>query len=112
MTISEFKLRVQETLYGLIDTYFGNNDIVEKMTNSTLRILVKTNINKFDNVLSMFADNNGVIDVDSIVDEYAKQIGDGVRIDIRKYINNEFIKSILPEKVLLITKEDINKLVR
>lgn len=112
MTISEFKLRVQETLYGLIDTYFGNDDIVERMANSTLRILVKTNINKFDNIIEMFADKNGVIDINAIVDEYTRQIGDGIRIDIRKYINSDFIKNILPEKVLLITKEDISKLIR
>lgn len=111
MTISEFKLRIQETLYGLIDTYFGNDDVVERMANSTLRILVKTNINKFDNILNMFANENGVIDTDAIVDEYSRQIGDGIRIDIRKYINNDFIRSLLPEKVLLVTREDLNKLI-
>lgn len=112
MTISEFKLRLQETLNGFIDTYFGENTMTDKFINSTMRILVKTNINKFDNILSMFADEHGDINAQGIIDEYSRQIGDeGFRIDIREYINNDFIKGLMPEKVLLVKREDLQRII-
>lgn len=113
MTISEFKIRLHETLNGFIDTYFGESTMADKLINSTMKILVKTNINKFDNILSMFADENGNINASEIIEEYSKQIGgDGLRIDIREYIHNDFIKGLMPEKILLVRKEDFQKMLQ
>ena len=44
MKISEFKLKIQSGLGGLIDTYFGSNSISDKFINATLKILLKQNI--------------------------------------------------------------------
>ena len=41
MTISELKLRLNTSLNGLIDTYFGNANVTERMINATLKVLVK-----------------------------------------------------------------------
>ena len=49
MKISEFKLKIQNGLGSLIDTYFGSNSISDKFINATLKILVKQNIHKYDN---------------------------------------------------------------
>lgn len=113
MTISEFKLRLQETLNGFIDTYFGEQTVADKLINSTMRILVKTNINKFDSILGMFADENGDINASEIIEEYSRQLGgDGIRIDIRDYINNDFIRGLMPEKILLVKKEDFQRMLQ
>ncbi len=113
MTISEFKIRLHETLNGFIDTYFGEQTMADKLINSTMKILVKTNINKFDNILSMFADENGNINASEIIEEYSRQIGgDGLRIDIREYIHNDFIKGLMPEKILLVRKEDFQRMLQ
>lgn len=113
MTISEFKIRLHETLNGFIDTYFGEATMADKLINSTMKILVKTNINKFDGILGMFADENGSINANEIIEEYSRQIGtDGLRIDIRDYIHNDFIKGLMPEKMLLIRKEDFQRMLQ
>lgn len=113
MKISEFKIRMHNALDGFIDTYFGDVCLSDRLINSTMKILLKTNINKFDNILNLFTDENGEIDAQGIMAEYAKQLGDdGFAIDIRNYISNDFIKSLMPEKMLIIKKDDLLKMMQ
>jgi hypothetical protein len=82
------------------------------MINATLKVLVKQNAYKLDSMLSLFADVNGDINPQDILVEYANQIDDnGVVIDIKQYINNETLKQFIPNKVLVMRKEDILNLV-
>ena len=111
MNISEMKMRVVNTANSLINTYFSGSDLTDKFLNSTLKIIVKQNIHKLDDALKLFSDKDGNIDMRMIVDEYSNMIGEnGVMFDIREHINNEFIKNMLPDKVLIIKKEDIMSL--
>ena len=113
MTINDFKIRLHETLNGFIDTYFGEQTMADKFINSTMKILVKTNINKFDNILGMFADEHGNINANEIIEEYSRQLGgDGIRIDRREYIHNDFIRGLMPEKILLVKKEDFQRMIQ
>lgn len=108
MKISEFKLKTQSGINKLIDVYFGSGDIKDKFINATLKILVKQNMNKFDGILSMFSDENGEIVIADIIDEYSNVFGeDGFVFDVRDYIKNDIIKSLLPNKALIIKKEDL-----
>lgn len=111
MNISEVKLRIVNTLNSLIDTYFRTDILTERFINSTLKIIVKQNISKLDDVLVLFSDKDGEIDLNMMVDEYANMFTDnGILFDIRKYINNDFIRNMIPDKVLIIKKEDIMSL--
>ena len=108
MKVSEFKLKVVNGINMLIDDYFGGNNIKEKLINSTLKIIVKQNQHKYDYLLDIFTDEKGEINVSSIIDEYSKIIGDdGLILDIRDFIKNEWLKGALPDKALKIKKEDI-----
>lgn len=108
MKVSEFKLKVVNGINGLIDDYFGGNDIKEKLINSTLKIIVKQNQHKYDYLLDIFTDEKGEINISSIIDEYSKIIGDdGLVLDIRDFIKNEWLKGTLPNKALKIKKEDV-----
>lgn len=108
MKVSEFKLRVIKGLNDLIDTYFGSNSLNEKFINATLKFLVKQNANKYDRYLDIFTDENGEIDMYTMVDYYANVVGeDGIRFDLKRYINNEQIRSLVPDKVLILKKDDI-----
>ena len=108
MKIHEVKLRLNSSINKLIDTYFGLPTVTEKMVNATLKIIAKQNMYKLDTILGMFADQNGEIDPQAILYEYANQIDEnGIRIDIKDYIDNDLIKQILPNKILIIKKEDI-----
>lgn len=111
MKISEFKFKVIYGINQLIDNYFGSNSMADKFINSTLKILVKQNSYKMDDIFELFTDENGCIDEKLIIDEYSKIIGEnGFIVDIRDYIHNDFIKSMLPNKALIIKKEDLIKM--
>ena len=108
MKASEFKLRFITTLNNLIDTYFGSNTMVDKFVNSTLHVMVKQKSYMLDDVLQLFTDQNGDINEELLIDEYSKMFGDkDIIIDIRDYIKNDFIKSMLPNKSLVIKSDDI-----
>lgn len=112
MNISEVKLKLITSVNRLIDTYFGMPTVTEKMINATLKVVVKQNAYKIDGFLNMFADQNGEINPQEILIEYANQIDDnGLIIDIKQYINNETLKQILPNKVLVLKREDIINLI-
>lgn len=40
MKVEELKLRIVKSVNELIDVYYADNDFVDKMINSTLKILV------------------------------------------------------------------------
>lgn len=112
MKAQEVKLKLVTSVNRLIDTYFGSPVVSEKMINATLKILVKQNAYKLDNMLGLFADANGDINPQDILIEYANQVDEnGVVIDIKQYINNETLKQFIPNKVLVMRKEDILNLV-
>ena len=108
MKLSEIKIRLSNTANSLIDTYFSENSLTEKFINSTLKLLVKQNIHKIDDMLKLFADENGEIDANVVINEYANILGEnGFTFDLKEYVNNPLVKNMLPDKVLVIRKEDI-----
>jgi hypothetical protein len=112
MKAGEIKLKLVNSVNRLIDTYYGMPTISEKLINATLKVIVKQNLYKVDDILKIFADQNGEINPQEILVEYAQQIGDnGITIDIRDYINNDMLKNMMPNKILIIKKEDILNLI-
>lgn len=107
MQATEFKLRLQSVAENLINTYFGDNTIVDKLTNSTLKVLLRNNMYQIDDLLKLFADKNGEIDAQSVINTYIEQLGDGLQFDIKNYITNDFVRNMLPDKYLIIRKEDL-----
>lgn len=108
MKASEFKLRAISTINSLIDTYFGSNTMVDKFVNSTLHIMVKQKSYMLDDVLNLFTDQDGNINEQLLIDEYSKMFGENdIIIDIRRYIKNDFVRDMLPDKALVIKSDDI-----
>ena len=108
MTIAEVKIRLMNTAFSLIDTYFNGNDLGNKFINSTMKIILKQNIHKFDDIFNLFTDKDGEIDLQMMIDEYTNMISDnGIIFDLKDYINNDLVRNMLPNKVLIIKKEDI-----
>lgn len=108
MKAGEVKLRLMNTIQDLIDTYFSGNAMNEKFINSTLKIILKQNIYKVDSLLNLFADQNGDININEIINEYSNMFGEnGIVFDIKQYIDNDIVKSFIPDKVLVIKKDDI-----
>lgn len=108
MKTSEVKLRLLTGANGLIDTYFGSNSMVDKFVNSTLKVVVKQKSYMVDDFMKFFTDENGEVDVDMMIEEYSNIFKDEkIVFDIRDYINNDFIKGLLPDKALVIKADDI-----
>ena len=113
MKASEFKLCIVSGVNNLIDDYFGSHSMADKFINSTLKILVKQNTYKMDAIIDVFMDEHGMIDETIIIEEYSKVIGEsGFVLDIRDFIKNEMIRSLLPNKALIIKKDDIRKMLK
>lgn len=111
MKASEFKLSVVTGINNLIDDYFGTSSTADKFINSTLKIIVKQNTYKLDDVLGIFMDEHGSIDEDIILEEYSNVIGEsGLVLDIRDFIKNDLVRSMLPNKALIIKKNDLRKI--
>lgn len=111
MKASEFKLSVVSGVNNLIDDYFGSHSMADKFINSTLKILVKQNTYRLDGIVDLFVDENGMIDESIIIEEYTKVVGEsGFVLDIRDYVKSEFVRNLLPNKALVIKKDDIRKM--
>jgi hypothetical protein len=108
MKAGELKMRLSNSVMGLIDTYFGGTAMSEKFINSTLKIVLKQNLYKIDPMLELFSNQEGDINVQEIVAEYAKMIDEnGYVFDLKQYVDNPTIKSLIPNKILVIKREDI-----
>jgi len=108
MKTGEVKMRLMKAVMGMIDTYFCSNALNEKFINSTLKILVKQNAYKIDSVLELFADKDGEINATEIVAEYANMLDEkGYIFDLKQYVDNDMVKALIPDKILIIKREDI-----
>ena len=107
MKVSEFKLRLVSGINKFIDDYFGSESISDRFINATLKIIVAQNQNKYDDLLNLFANENGGVDEDLILEKYSDVLGNGFLFDIRNYVKNDMLKSLLPNKALRITNDDI-----
>ena len=108
MKTGEIKIRLFNALMTMIDTYFSAPSMSEKFINSTLKILVKQNINKIDSMLNLFTDENGDINAEEIISEYAELFDEsGYVFNIKDYIENESVKKFIPDKALVIKREDV-----
>lgn len=113
MKVAEFKIRIINGLNGWVDDYFGASSLNEKFINSTLKLLIKQNANKYDKYIYMFADENGEINAKDVIESYANLLGDdGLTFDLKQYISNNIIRDFIPNKVLIIKKDDLMALVK
>lgn len=108
MKAGEVKIRFANSVMNLIDTYFNGTALSEKFINATLKIALKQNLYKIDPMLNLFTDANGEINANDIVAEYANIVGEeGFIFDLKQYVDNETVKNMIPDKILVIKKEDI-----
>lgn len=111
LKLQEFKNKAVAGIDSLIDIYFADAAIGERLMNATVKFVVHQNVDKYDNMIELFADKDGYIDTDALIAEYTKAFGgDKLILDLRDFINNDTIKKILPQKALAINIQDITKM--
>ena len=54
----------------------------------------------------------GEIDLEMMANEYANMIPEeGMVFDLREYVSDDFVKNMIPDKVLLIKRDDIMSMI-
>lgn len=99
MKINEFKSVVSDFLRKMLDNWFPDKPFVKGLGIS----LIDANINKFDSLIKYFENENGDIDVVGLIKNM--DLDKPIEIDLTKDIS-----PILPNRILLITKEDLDML--
>lgn len=99
MKRDDFKYVVSDFLKKRMAEWFTDKPFIKGLGLS----LIDANINKYDSLLEMFEDENGNIDVKGIVSNMG-DIKEPIKIDLSQY------SPLLPKRVLLITKDDIDEL--
>lgn len=98
MKKEDLKPKLQAFLRQMMSEWFADKSFLKGLGIA----LVDANVNKYDSILDMFADENGEIDVEGII----KNMDDRIEIDLQS------LSPILPNRILLITKSDLWRLTR
>lgn len=110
MKIDEFKLKLMKFGNNMINSYFPGSTMTDKTANSMIKYILKNKINDMDAILNMFTNSEGDIDIEDFT-EFMKEnmIGQGLKINFYDYIpENSVLKSIMPNRTMMITKDDLN----
>lgn len=106
MKASEFKIQTVNKLFKLADDYFDGITIQERLINGTIKQVIKNKQHQFDDWLEMFTDENGNIQTDEIKNAIADM--GNVELSLKDLARQFNIPSyFLPNKVLILTKQDI-----
>lgn len=99
MKRNEFKNAVSQFLKKMMEYWFDDKPFIKGLGLS----LIDANINKYDTLLELFEDEKGNIDVRGIIENMG-DLNEPIKIDLRQY------GPMLPNRTLLITKEDLEGL--
>lgn len=97
----DLKPIIKDFLTNMMNDWFNDKPIWKTLGYA----FINANINKYDNIIDMFADENGNIDVEGILNDLGDDMENTFKIDLEEY------SPLLPKRILLITKEDIKNLI-
>lgn len=98
MKTNDAKQVIVKHLNKLIGEWFGDKPIIQAIAKTALQ----ANINKYDTLLEMLTDNDGNLLVNELITNLG--IGNGIEIDLTT------ISPLLPNRVVIISKSDIDNL--
>ena len=100
MKKEQLKPILKEYIHKMMDSWFDGLPLWKILGHS----FVEANVNKYDNVIDMFANENGDIDVEGLLKKIGETMESPYQIDLQQF------SPLLPNRILLITKEDIQQL--
>lgn len=107
MKVTEFKVRTINKLFNIIDGWFDNG-FQDGMINGVLKTIIKANQNKYDELLKVFTDEQGNIDLSEINKQMEKVVPENLEIDLKDYANKMGVPPYLvPNKILILPKQDV-----
>lgn len=99
MQTSEAKAVIVKHLNKLITEWFADKPLIQAFAKTALQ----ANLNKYDSILEMLTDEKGNLLVDELIDNLG--IKNGYEIDLTT------ISPLLPNRILIISKSDIDALI-
>lgn len=101
MKKAEVKKIVSDYLIKLMGDWFPDKPLVRAFGITA----IQANVNKFDGVIDMISNEDGDVNIDGLVDNLGEFLDKDLTIDLTT------ISPFLPQRVLIVTKTDMNTLV-
>lgn len=101
MKRNDFKKATSDFLKKMMSQWFNDKPFIKGLGFS----IIDANINKMDNLIELFENENGDIDVHGVINNIS-DINEPIKIDLTT------ISPLLPSRVLLITKDDFQDFLR
>lgn len=101
MTKKLLKDIVSKKIIQLMTEWFADKPLIQALGIT----VVQTNVNKFDSVIDMLTDNEGNVNIDGLVENLGNTLEQDYTIDLTT------ISPYLPNRILIISKSDIQNLI-
>ena len=101
MKKNEVKKIVSDYLIKMMGDWFPDKPLVKALGITA----IQANTNKFDGVIDMISDENGDVNIDGLVENLKDYLDKDLQIDLTT------ISPFLPQRVLIVTKSDMNELI-
>lgn len=101
MNKTQIKDIISKKIITLMRDWFNDKPLIQAIGIT----VVQTNVNKFDGVLDMLTDENGQVNMDGLIENLGGILEQDYTIDLTT------ISPYLPNRILIISKSDINDLI-
>ena len=98
MKLNDFKVVITKHFNRLINEWFNDMPLIQALA----KTILKANINKYDNLLALLTEENGDLMIEELITNL--NIRNGYEIDLTS------ISPLLPSRVLIISKQDIENI--
>lgn len=109
----EIQLRLETYVNDIINQIFPGNDMFNKLKSTTAKYWVKQNIWRMDSILNNFVDRDGLIDIEDTINFYVNSMFDEngkFSINLGDLIQGTSLESLIPNKTIIFSKNDLMKL--
>ncbi len=109
----EIQLRLETYVNDIINQIFPGNDMFNKLKSTTAKYWVKQNIWRMDSILNNFVDRDGLIDIEDTINFYVNSMFDEngkFSINLGDLIQGTSLESVIPNKTIIFSKNDLMKL--
>ena len=101
MTKKLLKDIVSKKIIQLMTEWFSDKPLIQAIGIT----IIQTNVNKFDGLIDMLTDNEGNVNIDGLVENLGNTLEQDYTIDLTT------ISPYLPNRILIISKSDIQNLI-
>lgn len=111
MKIGEIKATTVDWANKILDVWFGSGNFADRMVKPALKVMIKANIDKMDDLLAAFTRKDGTIMINELLESYINEIPEeGLILNVTDFIgDNAFARAISPK---LLERSDLIELKR